>query len=60
MCDNAALLLKRPVSLEANPVGNKDKGGKNTKTAATKNLKQKRLDKKAKRTAVDTKRHRTV
>jgi len=40
-------------------MGNKDKGGKNTKTVASKDLKQKRLDKKAKRTAAETKR-RTV
>jgi hypothetical protein len=46
-------------SLEAT-MGNKDKGGRNTKSAATKNLKEKRLDKKAKRTAADTKRNRTV
>jgi hypothetical protein len=46
-------------SLEA-IMGNKDKGGRNTKSAATKNLKEKRLDKKAKRTAADTKRNRTV
>jgi hypothetical protein len=46
-------------SLEAT-MGNKDKGGKNTKSVATKNLKEKRLDKKAKRTAADTKRNGTV
>lgn len=44
-------------SLEA-PMGNKDKGGKHTKTAAIKNLKEKRLEKKAKRTASDAKRDR--
>ncbi|HUF16030.1 MAG TPA: hypothetical protein VMQ46_09065 [Acidimicrobiia bacterium] len=41
-------------------MGNKDKGGKNTKTVATKDLKQKRLDKKAKRTAAEAKRNRAV
>lgn len=35
-------------------------GGKNTKTAATKDLKEKRFDKKAKRTAAEAKRNRTV
>lgn len=46
-------------SLEA-PMGNKDKGGKHTKTVAAKNLKEKRLDKKAKRTAAEAKRNRNV
>lgn len=41
-------------------MGNKDKGGKNSKTVAAKNLKEKRLDKKAKRTAAEAKRNRTV
>jgi hypothetical protein len=41
-------------------MGNKDKGGKNTKTVATRNIKEKRLDKKAKRTAAEAKRNRTV
>lgn len=41
-------------------MGSKDKSGKNTKTAAAKNLKEKRLDKKAKRTAAEAKRNRTV
>lgn len=41
-------------------MGNKDKGGKNTKSVAAKNLKEKRLDKKAKRTAAEAKRSRTV
>lgn len=41
-------------------MGSKDKGGKNTKTVAAKNLKEKRVDKKAKRTAADAKRSRTV
>jgi hypothetical protein len=41
-------------------MGSKDKGGKNTKTVATRNLKEKRTDKKAKRTAADVKRSRTV
>lgn len=44
-------------SLEA-PMGNKDRGGRHTKTAAVKNLKEKRLEKKAKRTAADAKRNR--
>lgn len=39
-------------------MGNKDRGGKNTKTVAAKDLKQKRLDKKEKRTAADEKRNR--
>lgn len=46
-------------SLEA-PMGSKDKGGKNTKTVAAKNLKEKRLDKKAKRTIAEAKRSRTI
>ena len=46
-------------SLEA-PMGNKDKGGKNTKTVAAKNLKEKRLEKKEKRTAAEAKRNRAV
>lgn len=46
-------------SLEA-AMGNKDKSGNNTKTVAAKNLKEKRLDKKAKRTAAEAKRNRTV
>jgi hypothetical protein len=41
-------------------MANKNKGGRNTKSAATKNLKEKRLDKKAKRTAADAKRDRAV
>jgi hypothetical protein len=41
-------------------MGSKDKGGKNTKTVATKSLKEKRTDKKAKRTAASAKRSRTV
>jgi hypothetical protein len=41
-------------------MGNKDKGGKNTKTAATKDLKQKRLAKKTKRSDADAKRGRAV
>ncbi len=44
-------------SLEA-PMGNKDRGGRHTKTAANKNLKEKRQEKKAKRTAADAKRDR--
>jgi len=41
-------------------MANKDKGGRNTKSVAAKNLKEKRLDKKAKRTAAEAKRNRTV
>lgn len=41
-------------------MGNKDKGGKNTKSVAAKSLKEKRQDKKTKRTAADAKRDRTV
>jgi len=41
-------------------MANKNKGGKNTKSVAAKNLKEKRLDKKAKRTAAEAKRNRTV
>ena len=41
-------------------MGNKDKGGKNSKTVAAKNLKEKRVDKKAKRTAAEAKRNRNV
>jgi hypothetical protein len=41
-------------------MGNKDKGGKNTKTVASKDLKQKRQDKKAKRAATDAKQKRTT
>lgn len=41
-------------------MGSKDKGGKNTKTVAAKDLKQKRLEKKAKRSAADEKRNRAV
>ncbi|MFP3883688.1 MAG: hypothetical protein ACLFWH_15420 [Actinomycetota bacterium] len=44
-------------SLEA-LMGNKDKGGRHMKTAAIKNLKEKRQEKKAKRTAADAKRDR--
>ena len=36
-------------------MGSKDKGGKSTKKAASKNLKEKRFDKKAKRDAATTK-----
>lgn len=39
-------------------MANKDKGGRNTKSVAAKNLKEKRLDKKAKRTAAEAKRNR--
>lgn len=41
-------------------MANKDKGGRNTKSVAAKNLKEKRLDKKAKRTAAEAKRTRTA
>lgn len=41
-------------------MGNKDKGGKNTKSVAAKNLKEKRQDKKAKRLAADSKAKRSV
>jgi hypothetical protein len=37
-------------------MGNKDKGGRNTKKAATRSLKQKRAEKKAKREALKGKR----
>ncbi len=37
-------------------MGNKDKGGRNTKKAATRGLKQKRAEKKAKREALKGKR----
>lgn len=42
-------------SLEAT-VGSKDKGGKNTKSVAKKNLKEKRRDKQEKRTAAEAER----
>ena len=38
-------------------MGNKDKGGRNTKKQATRSLKQKRAEKKAKREAVKGKRN---
>lgn len=41
-------------------MANKNKGGRNTKSVAAKNLKEKRLDKKAKRTAAEAKRNRAV
>lgn len=41
-------------------MGNKDKGGKNTKAVPAKDLKQKRLDKKAKRTALEGKQSRVT
>lgn len=37
-------------------MGSKDKSGKNSKTAAARNLKEKRLDKKEKRNAAEAKR----
>lgn len=55
--NNCVIANKGNRSLEA-PMGNKDKGGRHTKTAAIKNLKEKRLEKKAKRTAADAKRNR--
>lgn len=39
-------------------MGSKDKSGRNTKTAAAKDLKAKRLEKKAKRSAAEAKRNR--
>lgn len=39
-------------------MGSKDKGGRNTKTAAAKDLKQKRVDKKAKKDASRSKQSR--
>jgi hypothetical protein len=41
-------------------MANKDKGGRNTKSVAAKNLKEKRHAKKAKRTAAEAKRDRAV
>jgi hypothetical protein len=41
-------------------MANKDKSGRNTKSVAAKNLKEKRLEKKAKRTAADAKRDRAT
>ena len=41
-------------------MGNKDKGGKNTKSVAKKNLKEKRRDKHDKRTAAETARSHKV
>jgi hypothetical protein len=41
-------------------MGNKDKGGKNTKTVAAKDLKQKRQDKKAKRSSQEAKQSRVT
>lgn len=43
---------------QENMMGSKDRGGKHTKTAATKDLKAKRREKKAKRSAADAKRDR--
>ena len=40
------------------PMGTKNKGGRNTKKVAAKNLKQKRLDKKAKKDAAEGKPNR--
>ncbi len=45
--------------LEA-PMGTKDKGHKTTKKVAAKDLKQKRLDKKAKGAAAGSKQHKSV
>lgn len=41
-------------------MSNKDKSGRNTKTAATKDLKEKRADKKAKKAATTAKQNRIV
>ena len=54
MCGLGSVLLAlagRPGRLEA-LMGNKDKGGRNTKKAAARSLKQKRAEKKAKREAL--------
>jgi hypothetical protein len=45
--------------LEA-PMGTKDRGGRNTKKAAAKSLKEKRLDKKAKKATQATHANRSV
>lgn len=60
MWDNDHVVANLGVrSLEA-PMGNKDKSGRHTKTAAIKNLKEKRQEKKAKRAVADAKRDRAV
>ncbi len=41
-------------------MGNKDKGGKNTKTVAAKNLKEKRRDRKAKKVATEADRSHKI
>ena len=41
-------------------MGTKDKGGRSSKKAAAKDLKQKRLDKKAKKEAVESKKNKVV
>lgn len=41
-------------------MGNKDKGSRNTKKVAAKSLKQKRLEKKAKRTTSESKSNQSV
>jgi hypothetical protein len=43
------MVVTATACLEA-PMASKDKGGRSSKTAATRDLKQKRLDKKAKKT----------
>jgi hypothetical protein len=60
VCDNVVWSsLTTTHSLEAT-MGSKDKGGKNTKTVPAKDLKQKRLDKQAKRTAASDKQSRAT
>lgn len=46
---------RRPYALPGGTMANKDKGGRSTKKAAAKDLKQKRLDKKNKRDEADRK-----
>lgn len=58
--DNGGVVAISASTAWRTPMGNKDKGGKNTKTVAAKNLKEKRIDKKEKRTAAEAKRNRAV
>lgn len=58
--DNVGVVATSASTAWRTPMGNKDKGGKNTKTVAAKNLKEKRIDKKEKRTAAEAKRNRAV
>lgn len=58
VCDNGSVVATMGSHSQEAPMGNKDKGGRHTKTTAIKNLKEKRLEKKAKRTAADAKRNR--